>query len=185
MTVLCLVGMELTFLTAANMALYFGFLVKTLLITHQCLGHCWTVLAVLKLPLFPHCPTQWTGWGWTREGTQPGQAASWPKGYSTWYSIMFRNKTWGREEEGKFGFQGHCWLETGWTLVHSWEVGSYYLWVIYLPHPLHPTFFHLLNCLISTHIFWVSLFLSSPLSHWGMVKGSDRGAVWVLGYCQG
>lgn len=163
MTVLCLVGMELTFLTAANMALYFGFLVKTLLITHQCLGHCWTVLAVLKLPLFPHCPTQWTGWGWTRERTQPGQAASWPKGYSTWYSIMFRNKTWGREEEGQFGFQGHCWLETGWTLVHSWEVGSYYLRVIYLPHPLPPFLLAIKLSYLNPHLLGFIIPFLSPV----------------------
>lgn len=42
---LALAGMELIFLTAARMVLWFPFLTKPVLVTQQCLSHCWTVLA--------------------------------------------------------------------------------------------------------------------------------------------
>lgn len=69
-----------------------------------------------------------------------------------------------------------------WSTHGKWGVITFESFISPAPYP---PFFHLLNCLISTHIFLVSLFLFSPLSHWGVVKGSDRGVVWVLGYCPG
>jgi len=50
--VLDLSGTELTFFTAAHMVLWFGFVVKKVLITHQRFGCCWTV--------FSPCP-MWEG----------------------------------------------------------------------------------------------------------------------------
>lgn len=43
--VLDLAGMELTFFIGVRMVSYFGFVAKTVLITHQCFSFCWMVLA--------------------------------------------------------------------------------------------------------------------------------------------
>lgn len=47
-----LVGMELTFFTAAHMVVGFRFVTKTALVTHQRFSYCWTVLAQYQGFLF-------------------------------------------------------------------------------------------------------------------------------------
>jgi len=71
-TVLGLAGTELIFFIVANTALWFRFLIKILLITHQCFGYFWIVS---RPSLFLTLPRQQVGWGCHRrwEGTQLGQ----------------------------------------------------------------------------------------------------------------
>lgn len=58
----------LIFFIAAHMVLYFGFVTKTVVITHQCFVYCWPVLAQHQGSLsFSLCPPQWEGWGCGRE----------------------------------------------------------------------------------------------------------------------
>ena len=64
--------MEVTFLIAACMMLYFRFMTKIVLITHQCFGYCQAVLAqhagvlgwaFFGIFFFPlHSASQWVGW---------------------------------------------------------------------------------------------------------------------------
>lgn len=58
LSVLCLIGIELNFFTAASRVLCFRFVTETVLVTQQCLGYWWLVVFVLpRLPLslFPFC----------------------------------------------------------------------------------------------------------------------------------
>lgn len=75
--VLGLAGMDLTFLLADSMVLYFGFATKTMLVTHQCFVYYYMVLVQCQgFPFFPLCPTpQWVGWDQARnwKRTQTGQ----------------------------------------------------------------------------------------------------------------
>ena len=67
-------GIELIFFIAASMGLYFGFVLKTVMIIQLCFRYCWAVLTH-SWSLFCCSPHQRAGWGCTRswEGAQPGQ----------------------------------------------------------------------------------------------------------------
>lgn len=97
--VLGLAGMELIFSIAACMMQCFGFVLKIVLVTHQCFHCCWTVLT-----------QHWAGWGgWgarVRKRTEAGQLTpahqrDIPHAMMACSAIKAQEK----EEEG-----GHLWL---------------------------------------------------------------------------
>lgn len=63
MCVLSLAGMELIFFMAACTVLCFAFVIKTLLITHQCLAIAAVLAQRQGFIFFPLCLLQWVGWG--------------------------------------------------------------------------------------------------------------------------
>jgi len=114
--ILGLPGMDLTVFTAAGLVLCFGFVTKTVLITHQCFGCFWMMLAKPQGRLFFPCCCQRAGWG----GQEDGRGHSWPKlarEYSIPCGVLLSNKNWGRETRGEFNFQGDGSSETAWALV--------------------------------------------------------------------
>lgn len=106
-TALVLAGTELIFLTVASTLLCSGFMMKTVLVTHQCFSSCWAVLIWSQsLFLLLMLPCQQGGWECTRwEGTQAGQLIS-----TDWrirpYDIMISNKRPGGKFAGAAIAQG-------------------------------------------------------------------------------
>lgn len=75
-----LAGIQFIFSTVPGMGLYFGFVLKTELLTPGYFNYCWAVLTQSRPFLFVIPPHQRVGWGCMRswEGTHPGQLT--PKG---------------------------------------------------------------------------------------------------------
>lgn len=95
------------FFTVASTLLCSGFMMKTVLVTHQCFSSCWAVLTWSQsLFLLLMLPCQQGGWECTRwEGTQAGQLIS-----TDWrirpYDIMISNKRSGGKFAGAAIAQG-------------------------------------------------------------------------------
>lgn len=152
--------MEVTLFTAAQMVLRFGFVSRTVLVTHPCFGSCCSACTASRFHLSPLHPLQQVGQGWARWGDTVGTSCqNRPKGYSRPYNIMLSNKNW--EEGGQRsapGGGGHC------------------LCITFSPYRL---FLHLLNCLDPhTQEFSLLLFPFCPPSHC-----REGGNSWVVLSC--
>lgn len=64
--VLSLAMMELIFFIGSHMVLWFGFVTKTALLTHQCFSCCLECLHGAKAFSAPRTDAQQVGWGWAR-----------------------------------------------------------------------------------------------------------------------
>jgi len=76
LSVLVLAGIELIFFLVACVVVCFGFVMKIVLITHQCFSYCWAIADTESRPLLLLTPSrQRAGWGWARylERSQPGR----------------------------------------------------------------------------------------------------------------
>ena len=99
--VLVLAGMELIFFTAAHTVVCFGFMTKTVLMTHLRFSHCWAVLTQPPGPFcFSHCPTSLGLHKNLGDDTTRTADPNRPKSYSTSHGVMFSNKTVEKKEEG-------------------------------------------------------------------------------------
>ena len=107
-SILGLAGMELIFFIAAGMMLCFVFVSKTALITHECCGCCWVVLAQCQGFLFSHPAPTASGPGvGKRMGGNIARTADpqWPKEYPILCDVMLSNKSsgkggWSRDVQG-------------------------------------------------------------------------------------
>lgn len=151
--------MEVTSSTAAQMVLHFGFVSRTLLVTHPCFGsHC-SACTASRFHLSPLHPLQQVG----RGGQDTGRGHSWDS-LPEWTKAILQ------------AIQHHAQqqkLRRGWAEVCSWEVATAYA-------PPYRLFLHLLNCLDPhTQEFSLLLFPFSPSpSH--CRKG---GSSWVVLSC--
>lgn len=156
----------ITFLITPCMVTHFGFVAKTVLVSHWRFQPLLSsACAVSRRSLCPHHAPSAGGLGKKLEGDTARTAVlNCPKGYSILYKVMLSNKNCGRERKGGFGFQGSC-SDTGWTLVCSWEVESDLLCTSCVIVPSSPLFLHLLNHLyLSQQVFLLLFFLVSPQS---------------------
>lgn len=162
----------------------FGFVVKTELVTHQCFGCFWTVLAqcqgFLFFPLFPTPPHPCS------EQAEGGQEVGRGQSQESWcqlakgifHTLLCQAQQWKLEVEqgGEWVWLPRCLLLIEWLSI-VWLVGGGE-WLPFYHFFFSFSFLLLLNCLcLDPGVFLLLFFLFPPLSHW-----TERGAVWVLGF---
>ena len=169
--------MELILPIAALIVLCSVLVARKVLITHQCFGYCWAVLAQHQGCLSNIPPlTSRLGVGKILGGDTARTAdPNWPKGYSMPYDVCSAIKA--RRRRNKGGAFVYLCLSSGATATHTetllprkrldiafwWEVENKVFWFSLL---LCATFaFALLNCPYLDP--WAFHYIFSPLSSWG------------------
>lgn len=141
--------MELIFFIAAHMVLCLRFVTKTVLITHQCFGSCWTVLAqcqgFLCLLLWPPRALA-VGWAGSWDVTQLGQLTRVNQRDIVYHMTLYSpiKLAWASRFTK---------MAVGWRLSGHWSAeGRWWLYHLFGPLPFPLLLFFLITFLIHSPV---------------------------------